>query len=323
MIISNNLIKSNIELICKDKNLFNEASDYINKFINKFDFYNYCSIKENIVCFCVNKYSNNIIGCSFSNKILIYDFAENNNNLKLLESYYLNDKYNLRNVECMIAYQNNLVLGFIHGFILIVNILEKKIKKKITHHYDAILHLSYYNKTSFISCSMDQTIKIINLNGECLKTFIGHESYILSFDNIGNTLISGSIDSIIKIWNINEQSCFKTIYNNCDSVKSIIIIKNKIITKGWYNIINIYDFENYNKKKIYQDCDVLSIASLRNEYLVTLNKNKESKIYNLDGKCLKTIILNISDFGNISMKTFKDSILINNSNNYFGLINFN
>ena len=52
----------------------------------------------------------------------------------------------------------------------------------------------------FISCSDDNTIKLWDLNGDCLKTFIGHTKQIHSIQVMPNDkIISCSLDKTIQI----------------------------------------------------------------------------------------------------------------------------
>ena len=57
------------------------------------------------------------------------------------------------------------------------------------------------------SASADKTIKLWDLQGQLLRTFIGHKNVIFSiaFSPDGQTLASASADKTIKLWNLQGQ----------------------------------------------------------------------------------------------------------------------
>lgn len=71
-------------------------------------------------------------------------------------------------------------------------------------HEDVIRHLEFLNPSEFASCSNDGTIKILNLQGELLRTLEGHESFVYSMKAFPNgDLISCGEDRSVRIWSPN------------------------------------------------------------------------------------------------------------------------
>ncbi|MDY6896756.1 MAG: CHAT domain-containing protein [Cyanobacteriota bacterium] len=81
------------------------------------------------------------------------------------------------------------------------------------------------NTSNFIlaSGSDDNTIKIWNHQGECLKTLRGHEAWVYSvkFSPQRKLLASGSRDNTIKLWNWQTGECLDTLVGHENRVKSI------------------------------------------------------------------------------------------------------
>jgi WD40 repeat protein len=68
----------------------------------------------------------------------------------------------------------------------------------------------------FASCSEDRGIRLWNKNEDkSFKTFVGHEKPIMSiaFSNDGKYIVSGSLDNMIKLWEISSGNCMYTFYN--------------------------------------------------------------------------------------------------------------
>ncbi|KAJ8603123.1 hypothetical protein CTAYLR_004571 [Chrysophaeum taylorii] len=56
------------------------------------------------------------------------------------------------------------------------------------------------NEKTIASCSSDKTIKLWSLVGSCLATLDGHEASVLSIVFVGDQLVSGAADGVIKLW---------------------------------------------------------------------------------------------------------------------------
>ncbi len=87
-----------------------------------------------------------------------------------------------------------------------------KADKTMSCHDDWIKCLKILTRNTFISGSLDNTVKIWNSQtGECIKSFYGHLNSVTSVELILNDrFISGSKDNTIKLWNINSGECLRT-----------------------------------------------------------------------------------------------------------------
>jgi len=66
----------------------------------------------------------------------------------------------------------------------------------------------------FLSGSDDKSIKVWSMLGtrsSCLKTLQGHEDSVTTLSMEGNKIISGSLDRTIKVWNLDSGYCLSTL----------------------------------------------------------------------------------------------------------------
>ena len=62
------------------------------------------------------------------------------------------------------------------------------------------------------SGSLDTTIRIWNVDtGECMHTLLGHHSLTSGMQLLGDLLVSGNADSTVKVWNVKDGSCLHTL----------------------------------------------------------------------------------------------------------------
>ncbi|WUR02715.1 coatomer subunit beta [Vairimorpha necatrix] len=118
---------------------------------------------------------------------------------------------------------------------------KRKLLKIFKGHTDFIRSCDFHpTKPWIISASDDQTIKIWNfMTGKCLTTATGHSHYVMSAKFLDeNTIISGSLDNSIRIWDC------KNLFEKTNKFVPDVIVKQ--IVHGHdrgVNFIEIY-FEN-------------------------------------------------------------------------------
>ncbi|NJM20963.1 MAG: CHAT domain-containing protein [Richelia sp. SM1_7_0] len=98
------------------------------------------------------------------------------------------------------------------------------------------------------SGSDDNTIKLWNPNGECLKTLQGHTDWVYSvaFNPQVNILASGSRDRNIKIWDYRTGECLYTLVGHEGRIKSVSFNSNGTLlaTASDDKTIKIWDVNN-------------------------------------------------------------------------------
>jgi WD40 repeat protein len=114
-----------------------------------------------------------------------------------------------------------------------------------------------------------------NINYTYLKTLLtGHSEYIyaLLYLTNNNTLLSGSFDGTIKIWECNNYLCIKTIFAHDEGVKCFAKLSNGYFASGSYDKkIKIWDIMNCQCIATLEghDIGVITLLSLKDKRLVS------------------------------------------------------
>ncbi|KRY77193.1 F-box/WD repeat-containing protein 7 [Trichinella pseudospiralis] len=83
---------------------------------------------------------------------------------------------------------------------------------KFVNLYNHYLQLFDSERDLVISGSLDTSIKVWEIvNGRCIYTLVGHQSLTSGMQLRGNILVSGNADSTIKVWNISSGFCLHTL----------------------------------------------------------------------------------------------------------------
>ena len=159
-------------------------------------------------------------------------------------------------------------------------------------------------KLLFLGCN-NCVIKIYDLlSGKHVIDLKGHEGAVKSFAYIDDskTLISGSLDNTIKLWDLSNSSnisniiCLKTLLGHNDYIRVLLYIEELriLVSAGEDKIIKLWDVVNLqcsgnllgHKKGIY--CLVAF-----NKFLISGSSDSTFKIWKISSKeCFKTILAN-------------------------------
>lgn len=98
--------------------------------------------------------------------------------------------------------------------------MQPQLLRRLTGHQDAIKTMTF-NGTTLITGSLDKTIKIWNFQtGQCISTYRGHSDAVLSLDSCGTYIASGSADKTVRIWHIDSRTCY-TLKGHTDWVNCV------------------------------------------------------------------------------------------------------
>eukprot|EP01120_Amphizonella_sp_Union-15-10_P014716 TRINITY_DN7237_c0_g1_i1.p1 TRINITY_DN7237_c0_g1~~TRINITY_DN7237_c0_g1_i1.p1 ORF type:complete len:784 (-),score=144.00 TRINITY_DN7237_c0_g1_i1:8-2359(-) len=90
---------------------------------------------------------------------------------------------------------------------------------KLTGHEATVTSVSYTPNGDIISGSVDKTVRIWKLNGEC-KTLTGHEHIVWTVLGLSNgTIASGSADKTIRLWS--DDQCIRVLTAHVDAVRDL------------------------------------------------------------------------------------------------------
>ncbi len=170
-----------------------------------------------------------------------------------------------------------------------------KIKLSKSLRRGEIKFLKYLPMNGFVaSClSDDKTVKILNpTTGESIRLYSQHTGPVLCLDQIDeDTLVSGSNDNTIHIWEISSGKNLKII-DVGDSVNSIKSLSNGLIACGLYKNINIYEYStaNLTKTLIGHSSNVNSIELLDEQFVASGIGDRKVIIWDLNSFSIKYIL---------------------------------
>jgi len=138
------------------------------------------------------------------------------------------------------------------------------IEKEIICHFisvsDSIIYCTLHNN-NFVTCNIE--IKPTNLekthflfSKRSILDFVSHTDQIWTVASLcgGTRLISGSKDKTVKIWNVEDGSCIKTLEGHSDWVRCVCVV-----------------------------------VGGEEDLIVSGSDDKTLKVWNIEGKCLKTL----------------------------------
>ena len=235
-----------------------------------------------------------IVTCSFSqNSIYIWDLNKN----LIVKSF----KAHMDSVMCLEVYELNksIISGSKDKLIKIWSLETGACLQTLQGHTSWIWCLKMLiNGQRLASGSTDACVKIWDLkNGACISTLKLHTAAILCLEQLDNEfLLSGGSDTSIRMWNLNEYSCAKTIYYDyTSSVTCLKVLKsnrNLILAASGYddNVIRIW---NLNKGECLQSFHghsgwINCLEFTKSRYLISVSIDEEIRIWDLnEGKCIQ------------------------------------
>ncbi|SFV86293.1 High-affnity carbon uptake protein Hat/HatR [hydrothermal vent metagenome] len=161
---------------------------------------------------------------------------------------------------------------------------------------------------TLISASADKTLKLWDLNGQCLQTFKGHSGLVLSanFSPDGQTLISASADKTLKLWGLNGQ-CLQTLtgffvrsVNFSPDGQTLISVSDnntlELCDLNGQSLQNLTGHSNLARSADGQTLTVISLDpvlstnfSLNSQTLLSVSFDNTLKLCDLNGQCLQTL----------------------------------
>ena len=187
---------------------------------------------NNIKIFLPNKVIKTSSKCKNKNRIPRSTFESNNSNIS--SSNTRNCKVKLNNVYCNTYNEINDEN---------INIINKNIFNIYNHNN---ININFYQTKNINSNSKNKEIY------KCIKTIEGHKEKIVSMIELSNGLVAtGSYDSKIKIWDIENAICIKTINENGFIFCLLEMEPNFILSgtnKNTIQLFNINSPSNINEK---------------------------------------------------------------------------
>eukprot|EP01111_Echinosteliopsis_oligospora_P010555 TRINITY_DN3313_c0_g1_i1.p1 TRINITY_DN3313_c0_g1~~TRINITY_DN3313_c0_g1_i1.p1 ORF type:complete len:552 (+),score=106.48 TRINITY_DN3313_c0_g1_i1:168-1823(+) len=121
-----------------------------------------------------------------------------------------------------------------------------KCKGTITGHNGPVWALTIANGHTLLSGSSDTTIKVWDLiTYKCKHTLVGHQGIVHALSSIGNRLFSGSSDKFIRVWDLETNECIKVLEGHDDAVCTLVVAGGFLFS-GSYTHLKVWDLETYN-----------------------------------------------------------------------------
>ena len=141
-------------------------------------------------------------------------------------------------------------------------------------HTGSVYGVAIHNKC-IVSASIDKTVKVWNVKGECLRTLKGHNSPVYCVAIRDGKIVSGAKDGSLKIWEDSGTSgnpptaflgyrCVQTLLAHKWGITSVVIGDNCIVTGSRDDTVKIWDdtqpIRTLLRTLTYHDGAVYSVA---------------------------------------------------------------
>ncbi len=144
---------------------------------------------------------------------------------------------------------------------------------------------------SVISSSMDNTLKLWSLKGECLATFNGHSNSVtsVSFSPDGLFVISGSNDRTLKLWNL-QGECLATFEGHSHWISSVSFSPDglSVISGSGDNSLRLWNLNGECLATFKGHKESVTSLSFSPDGLSVISGSGDNslRLWNLNGGCL-------------------------------------
>lgn len=151
-------------------------------------------------------------------------------------------------IGCMTVRGSQVWVGTDH-LILVVDIDSFTVRFELDSHKHIIHNISKVGDNMW-SCSSDKTIKVWSINGDLLKTILGHSGRVFSLLPVGSHVWSGSWDSSVFVWDKQTQSfLYELKGHHTDGVSSLLTIEKggkvvEVWSGSWDKTLCYYTYIN-------------------------------------------------------------------------------
>jgi WD40 repeat protein len=153
-------------------------------------------------------------------------------------------------------------------------------------HVQYVLCFANLPQNKFASGSRDTRINIWDINNDYnqIVTLRGHRDWVLSLLVIPDKdmLLSGSMDETIKVWNIINYDCIKTVGSQFSSIRSLLLLLNGYFAAGYWcgsiKIWNLDGFDCVNTLEEHQD-EITSLLLMKDGRIISASADSRIIIW--------------------------------------------
>ncbi|XP_071528819.1 F-box/WD repeat-containing protein 7-like isoform X1 [Panulirus ornatus] len=109
-------------------------------------------------------------------------------------------------------------------------------------HDDHVITCLQFSGNTIVSGSDDNTLKVWNAtSGKCMRTLTGHTGGVWSSQMSGNLIVSGSTDRMLRVWNAETGECFHTLYGHTSTVRCLHLHGSKVVSGSRDATLRVWD----------------------------------------------------------------------------------
>ncbi|KAJ3402300.1 hypothetical protein HDV05_008600, partial [Chytridiales sp. JEL 0842] len=172
----------------------------------------------------------------------------------------------------------------------------------IRAHNDWVNKVAIYEKTKLFSCSDDHTIKLWNLETkELIRSFMGHTQQVQSLQisvphrrdprasmeskGLEPRLVTGSLDSTVKVWKIDTGECVRTLFGHKEGVWAVSSDTLRIVSGAHDRNVCVWDMESGQAMySIQEDRGTINCCQLSDTKIISGNEEGTIRIYDFSDR---------------------------------------
>ncbi|XP_069171262.1 F-box/WD repeat-containing protein 7-like isoform X2 [Procambarus clarkii] len=109
-------------------------------------------------------------------------------------------------------------------------------------HDDHVITCLQFSGNTIVSGSDDNTLKVWNAtSGKCMRTLTGHTGGVWSSQMSGNLIVSGSTDRMLRVWDAETGECHHTLYGHTSTVRCLHLHGSKVVSGSRDATLRVWD----------------------------------------------------------------------------------
>lgn len=202
-------------------------------------------------------------------------------------------------IRCLRCDEKKIVAGFEDGSIKIYDRKTLAVMTVLRRKPHSPVQCVDFNDVVVISGSEDRCIRVWDITGSAIPQKVlkveRHERAIRALKLAGNTLVTGSEDGKVLIWEVKFKcptaAYVKKTKKHGYAVYAVDINESYIVSGSGDSTIKVWDAFTYGMlHKFAGHCSVVSCLQLRGHHLVSGSLDKTLRVWNVEsGECLRTL----------------------------------